>query len=114
MIKLIFLLPFVLFSCNPYPKIIEAKSDPVTTDKSACENGVNAILKTVQLDGCTWILELPTGEQLEPVNYRDYITESELENQQPVKVNVVFNDTKSASICMIGRTVAISCMERLK
>ncbi|MFT4755267.1 MAG: hypothetical protein ACI85Q_002835 [Salibacteraceae bacterium] len=106
--------PLPINESNSSAKIIEPKTDSIAAIATLCENGLTATLKTLQLDGCTWILELPSGEQLEPVNYRDYITEAEIEDQKPVKVSVVFGDTKSASICMIGRTVAISCMERLK
>ncbi|MGB0391358.1 MAG: hypothetical protein ACPGRC_10500 [Salibacteraceae bacterium] len=110
---LLIIIPFVLFSCKNH-KIIESKPDPIATTQTPCDNGVNAIIKPLALDGCTWILELPKGEKLEPVNYREFLTEAEIKNQNPIGVRVSFYDTKSASICMIGRTVAISCLERLK
>lgn len=113
MTRLLILLSIILVSCKSSTKIIEAP--PITQKKTVnCENGTSAIIKPFQLDGCSWIIELPEGEKIEPMNFRDFLTESELEEAQPVRVKVEFYDTKSPSICMIGRTVAISCMERLK
>ena len=110
---LVFILPLLTWACHPYPKIIEPKPIPENTN-TLCENGTLAKLKKIQLDGCTWILELPSGEQLEPVNYRDYILDEEVKKQEPIQVKVVYTETRTMSICMIGKTVAISCLERLK
>ncbi len=105
-------LPFILFSCH-CGRIIEPRPYPVIEPTEVCENAVEAILQKINLDGCTWVLELPSGEKVEPVNYQDFLTETELEKQQPIQIKVVFRDTKSVSICMVGRTVAITCLERL-
>jgi hypothetical protein len=110
---ILFTIPFFFLACSN-SKIIEAKPDPVIVEPTPCENGTVAFIKPLALDGCTWIIELPEGEQLEPINYKDYLSEEEINSQKPLKVNVAFYDTKSASICMLGRTVAISCLERLK
>lgn len=94
---------------------------PITADSTLasdstkyCENGVEAILSKLNLDGCNWILMLPDGEKLEPMNIYDFLTEEQMEKGEPLKVRVEYYDTKSASICMVGKTVAISCWEVLK
>lgn len=106
-------LPILLFACHS-TQIIEAKPAPMVIYTKVCDNAEMAIIKRFHFDGCTWILELPSGEQLEPINFRDYLTDIELENNQPIQIKVAFQDIPSASICMIGRTVTISCLERVK
>ena len=93
---------------------------PISLDSNAydstlyCENGVEAVLSILNLDGCSWVLMLPNGEKLEPMNIYDFLSEEQMEAGKPLKVRIEFYDTKSASICMVGRTVAISCWEVLK
>lgn len=108
---LFFTIPLLFAACHQ-TKIIEPK--PITEETiEKCEGGQIALIKPFELDGCTWILELSNGEKIEPMNYRDFLSVEDLEPQQPIKVKVTFNDTKSPTICMIGRTVAITCLERL-
>lgn len=111
--SLIILFSVTLISCAPH-KIIEPKPGVIEEQEKTCEGAQMAIIKPLLLDGCTWVLELPSEEKLEPINYSEYLTENELKQQLPFKVKVVFRDTKSASICMVGRTVSITCLERLK
>ncbi len=106
-------IPLFLASCHQ-SRIIEPKPLPVEEQKEKCEGGQIAIIKPFELDGCTWVLELSNGEKIEPMNYKEFLSVEDLEPQQPLKVKVTFNDTKSATICMIGRTVAITCLERLE
>jgi len=98
---------------NPTP--ISLDSNAYASDSTQyCENGVEAVLSKLNLDGCNWVLMLPDGEKLEPMNIYDFLTEAQMEAGNPLKIRVEFYDTKSASICMVGRTVAISCWEVLK
>ena len=101
-----------IFNTTPIP----IRTDSTLTNDSTkyCENGVEAVLSKLNLDGCNWVLMLPNGEKLEPMNIYDFLTEEEMEKGESLKVRVEFYDTKSASICMVGRTVAISCWEVLK
>lgn len=114
MTRYLIIITLALASCKSPTKIIEAPQVAEIVPVGSCENGTLAVIKTFELDGCTWILELPSGEKIEPMNFREFLTGSEIEDAQPISVKVEFNDTKSPSICMIGRTVAISCLERLK
>ena len=101
-----------IFNTTPIP--IESDSTLANDSIKYCENGVEAILSKLDLDGCNWVLLLPDGEKLEPMNIYDFLTDEEMDKGESLKVRVEFYDTKSASICMVGRTVAISCWEVLK
>ena len=101
---------FRVFNTTPIPII---DSSDVSTG-NYCENGVEAVLTKLDLDGCNWVLLLPTGEKLEPMNIYDYLSDEQMEKGEPLKVRVEYYETKSASICMVGKTVAISCWEVLK
>jgi hypothetical protein len=60
------------------------------------------------LDGCTFIIELDSGEKLEPVNLKDFI-DSPKDGQ---KVKITFKpEPQLASICMVGTIVTIQSLK---
>lgn len=92
-------------------KIIESKPDPVPDTIQKCDQGVIAILKKIQLDGCNWVIELENGEKLEPQNINEFLSESDFDSSKEFKIKVQYYETKSASICMVGKTIAVTCLE---
>lgn len=103
----------ILVSCTN-KRIIEPKPDPVPVKTETCENGIPAILKKIQLDGCNWVIELENGEKLEPQNINQFLSESDYNSSKTFNIKVEYYETKSASICMVGKTIAITCLEQLK
>lgn len=102
---------FRIFDTTPIP----IQSDSALVDStSTCDHGVEATLKILNLDGCNWVLELPDGKRLEPLNIESFFNESNIPRTTGVKVKVEYRVTKSASICMVGETVTVTCLEFLK
>ena len=61
------------------------------------------------LDGCTFIIELDSGEKLEPVNLNDFL-ESPKDGQT---VKITFKpEPQMASICMVGTIVSIQSLKK--
>ena len=73
-----------------------------------CPNGENALLRDYTgLDGCRWILELPGGERLEPVN----LHELDFTPRDSLAVRVEYSIAEDMfSICMVGKMVHIQCI----
>jgi hypothetical protein len=99
-----------LISCTNR-KIIETKPDPIPVKIQTCKNGVPAVLKKIKLDGCNWIIELESGEKLEPQNINQFLSETDYNSSKQFKIKVEYYETKSASICMVGKTIAITCIK---
>lgn len=99
---------FRIYNTTPIPiqDVNEAEEDP-------CADGEIGVIKPYSLDGCTWVVELPSGANLEPINYKEFFTEEELAKGDPIRIRIKYTETKSPSICMVGRTVAINCIMRL-
>ncbi|MEO6328912.1 MAG: hypothetical protein ABIO55_08270 [Ginsengibacter sp.] len=94
---LIFLMCFLLlsFGCSKY------KNDK-------CKDGIKVTLIRARLDGCGWLLRLANGEYLEPINIMDFnIT---LIQGRSVRVSYL-ERMDILSICMVGKTVEIKCIE---
>ena len=102
---------FRIFNTTFIP--IQEDSNAVQDSVVYCPNAVEAVLTKLNLDGCNWVLMLPDGSKLEPMNIYDFLTEDQMEAGLPMKVRVEYYETKSASICMVGKTVAIKCWEVL-
>ena len=66
------------------------------------------IVDRTGLDGCTWMLKLDNGYQLEPINLSDFGIE--LVDDKPVVVTYKERGDL-ASFCMAGMIVEIECME---
>lgn len=94
------LLPFILLLC-----LVSLTSCP---KDEACKEGIiGTIHDYTGLSGCQWIIELESGEKLEPVNMHllDFV---------PVDKQKVYLKYKSAEkqigICMVGKRVEITCI----
>jgi hypothetical protein len=109
---LISIIIIIFASCTNH-KIIEAKPDPKPL-VPVCEDGTDMVLKKIHLDGCNWVLVLPNGENLEPMNIGDFISVSDDENGLELNVKVEYKETPAATICMIGKTITITCFEVIR
>lgn len=78
--------------------------------KNNCPEGVDAVLRDYTgMDGCTWVIELPDGERLEPVNFHEL--EFTPEDNLPIRVSFTPAE-EMMSICMVGKMVNIQCISR--
>ncbi len=97
----------LLSSCKSHQKHLA----PGQEKMPSCPDAFKVTVKNISgLDGCTWVFEMATGEKLEPVNLHEFLPE-------PVdgsKVWVSFRDVKTMSVCMVGRTIAVTCLQRVK
>lgn len=109
--KYLIILTFLISISCTNQKVIESQPDSVPTQTQKCDDGVSAILKQIQLDGCNWVIELDNGEKLEPQNIKDFLSKSDFGSSKEFKVKIRYYETKSASICMVGKTIAITCLE---
>lgn len=109
--KYLIIFAFLISTSCANQKIIESQPDSVPTQTQKCDDGVSATLKKIQLDGCNWVIELDQEEKLEPQNIRDFLSESDFSSSKEFKVKIQYYETKSASICMVGKTIAITCLE---
>jgi len=83
------------------------------------------VLDLTGFDGCGWVLELADGRRLEPaIPFLDCgtpplpkeITEDPLYNfalRDGQKVRISYEETNRPSICMVGPTVKITCIEEV-
>ena len=99
-----------VYKSSPISIVTEEEFD---SKISSCSNTVQATLKNIKLDGCSWVLILDTGEKLNPLNIDDFLTE-ELLNNSPIIVKVTFSTTKFSNTCMNGHPVIIRCIESIK
>lgn len=76
--------------------------------ENECPEGVDAMLVDYShLGGCSWIIELPDGERLQPLNLNDY----EMAPTDSMLVRVSFSVADDmAGICMVGTMVHIQCI----
>lgn len=80
--------------------------------KDKCEGGVHGLLVDYTgLDGCRWIIELESGERLEPVN----LHQLDFEASDSLPIRITYTEaTGMMSICMVGMMVHINCIEAIK
>ncbi len=80
--------------------------------KDKCEGGVDALLVDYTgMDGCRWIIELQSGERLEPVN----LHQLDFEPSDSLPVRIIYTEVHDMmSICMVGKMVHINCIEAIK
>ena len=75
-------------------------------------------------DGCGWVLELTNGKRLEPEFILRCGTEpqvreanedalSTFEFRDGQKVRISYEETNRPSICMVGPTVKVTCIEEV-
>jgi len=102
---------FRIFNTTPIPIISDSSVSVVNTH---CEHGVHATLKKLKLDGCSWVIDLPNGKRLEPVNLIEFIDADVLSVSSESEIKIEYHLVKTASICMVGEPVVISCLEVLE
>lgn len=100
-----------IFNTTPIPIARDSLAPVVNTH---CEHGVTATLIKLDLDGCNWVIELPNGKRLEPVNLIEFIDVDVLDASTSSEIKIEYHVIKSASICMVGEPVVVSCLEVLK
>ncbi len=76
-----------------------------------CEGGVDGwLVDYTGLDGCRWIIELQSGERLEPVN----LHQLDFEPSDSLPVRIIYKEAPDMmSICMVGTMVHINCIEAI-
>ncbi len=93
-IIIILLATTLMFSCN-------------TQKKAVCEDAIPAKLIKKQLDGCSWLIQLESGQVLEPINLKEF----DIEKKNNKKIWIVYEHTKGyVSICMAGPIVKVKCL----
>ena len=99
-------------------RIFNTTPIPIAFDSSAiinkvCDNGAKATLKQLNLDGCNWVIDLPNGDRLEPVNILEFIDADVLSASAESEIKIEYHLVKSASICMAGQPIVLTCLEVL-
>ena len=79
--------------------------------EEGCENGVpSMLLDYTGLSGCSWIIQLQSGEKLEPLNLEDF----DLTPADSMLVHVTYEKKPTMmSVCMVGKMVEITCIKKL-
>ncbi|WP_396590738.1 hypothetical protein [Allomuricauda sp. R78024] len=73
-----------------------------------CQNGEMGTLKILDLDGCGWVIELKSGDKLQPINLDSF----EVTKQEGLSVSLSYTEVNDmASICMAGKMVNLTCLE---
>ncbi len=93
-----FLILFI-FSCDRKKDIDDPISDQL-------EDAV--LLDFIGLDGCTWIIQLPDGANLEPINLSDF--DILPVNEKEVLISYVTRPDM-ASACMVGTIIELEHIE---
>lgn len=90
----------ILFSCHRVKEAVSEKADP-KYDYAA--NGyVKGYVTNVQLDGCTWMIQLDSaGKRIEPNEIPPSF------QQDSLLIWVKYKPEERMSICMAGQTVNI-------
>lgn len=98
---------FILLTCTLYNIFLGCSK----VNKNECKNWETAILQNkTGLDGCRWVLELRSGEHLEPTNLMNF----GIILKEGKKVAVSYIERNDlGSICMMGRKVDIKCIRTL-
>ncbi|MCC6413326.1 MAG: hypothetical protein IT270_16810 [Saprospiraceae bacterium] len=77
--------------------------------ENICPNGQTATLKDMTgLDGCGFVIQLPDGTLLEPINLNEFVTAPVDGQSVQVEYDTVF---ANISFCMTGNMVQITCLE---
>ena len=82
----------------------------VSCSKSiSCTSASKGKLKNLTgLDGCGWVIEA-NGTTFEPINLGQFDSSLLVENQ---KIFFSYNSFSGGSICMVGETIQLICVER--
>ncbi len=75
-----------------------------------CPNGINGTLVNLNLDGCSWVIELDNNKKIIPINLDSF----DIEKEDDVKVSITYTLLDNmAGICMAGKMVELSCIKEL-
>ena len=91
---MLFILVSIHLSCNTHIKCGEKSMTGIISDLSG-------------LDGCGKIIELKTGEKLNPVNLDTFNIDTSIGREISVTYTVLED---MMSICMLGKMVEITCI----
>ena len=82
----------------------------VSCSKStSCTSASKGKLKNLTgLDGCGWVIEA-NGKTYEPINLGEFDSSLLIENQH---IFFSYNSFSGGSICMVGETIQLICVER--
>jgi len=76
---------------------------------TSCTSASKGKLKNLTgLDGCGWVIEA-NGTTFEPVNLGQFDSSLLVENQ---KIFFSYNSFSGGSICMVGETIQLTCVEK--
>ncbi len=76
---------------------------------TSCTSASKGKLKNLTgLDGCGWVIEA-NGKTYEPINLGEFDSSLLVENQQ---IFFSYNSFSGGSICMVGETIHLTCVEK--
>ena len=76
---------------------------------TSCSNALEGTMKNRSgLDGCQWVIEA-NNKVYEPMNLHDFNNELLVDN---TKVVFSYEAFPVASICMMGETIKLNCLEK--
>lgn len=61
------------------------------------------LINMEHLDGCGWVIQLKTGNKIQPINLRNF----ELELEEDKTIFVKYKPSNMVSVCQIGEVVEI-------
>lgn len=102
-----YLLIFITFTTlsQCIDKDLEADNSTNDGSKNACDI-YGVVHDRTGLDGCKWVIELEDGTNLEPV-----VVEPNYTFKDGETIHFSYVDEPAMSICMIGQTVRITCID---
>lgn len=74
---------------------------------SSCTNATLGEMHNLVLDGCGWVIKM-NGIYYEPVNISEIDTDFLVEGK---KVKIKYEEVQMGSICMVGPTISILCIQ---
>lgn len=76
---------------------------------TSCASAIKGKLKNLTgLDGCGWVIEA-NGKTYEPINLGEFDSSLLVENQH---IFFSYNSFSGGSICMVGETIQLTCVEK--
>lgn len=76
---------------------------------TSCTSAIKGKLKNLTgLDGCGWVIEA-NGKTYEPINLGEFDSSLLVENQH---IFFSYNSFSGGSICMVGETIQLICVEK--
>ncbi len=76
-----------------------------------CPDGISGTLVELNLDGCSWVIELEDNKKIIPVNFDSF----GIEKENDIKLLITYSQLNDvAGICMAGKMVELSCVQKVK